>query len=324
MKKIYYLCTRIQTKINMEANKIQEKIVKTEEKIVKLEGTLSKYLVRLQKLYQQYVEAKELHEIIPVDIFMKFDTETYYNFKDEIAFEESLFKTYGRRYGFIHNQEASVWLTQNSVKFNKELVNTVYGLLYDANTLVDNIVNKREGIKVFRNTIDEYKAALSAANYKQNMVDELFKKVPMLKEFIEMCGEKQYAYLVNYNKKLQEKWNEYYKLDREACNLWNTGKRAEYEVKAKEARNSKPKAFVRSDEQIKDDVARWKENESRLMAERIKTEFGEVISTNFYLGDDGNVNGIIRGTKKTARIETIFAGGYNIQCLHTRLLVHEK
>ena len=324
MKNYYYFCTEFQKQLNMEANKLQEKIVKTEEKAIKLEGTLSKYLVKLQKLYQQYAEAKELHEIIPVDIFMKFDTETYYNFKDEIDFEESLFKTYGKRYDFIHNQEASVCLAKNGINYNQELVNTVYGLLYNTNHLVEAIVRKRKEIKEFRDRIDEYKAALNTANYKQDIVDELFKKVPMLKKFIDECGEKQYVYLVNYHKKLQEKWNAYYKLDREACNLWNTGKRAEYEIKAKEARNAKPKAFVRSDEQIKDDVARWKANESRLMAERIKTEFGEVISTNFYLGDDGNVNGVIRGTKKTARIETIFAGGYNIQCLHTRLLVHEK
>jgi hypothetical protein len=60
------------------------------------------------------------------------------------------------------------------------------------------------------------------------------------------------------------------------------------------------------------------------MAERLKTEFGKIISTTLYLGADGNVNGIIVGENRTARIETIFAGGYNIQCLHTRLLIHEK
>ena len=67
---MYYFCIEFQKQLNMEANKLQEKIVKTEEKIVKLEGTLSKYLVKLQKLYQQYAEAKELHEIMPLDIFM--------------------------------------------------------------------------------------------------------------------------------------------------------------------------------------------------------------------------------------------------------------
>ena len=60
------------------------------------------------------------------------------------------------------------------------------------------------------------------------------------------------------------------------------------------------------------------------MADRLKTEFGDIISTTLYLGADGNVNGVIQGSKRTARIETIFAGGYNIQCLHTRLLIHEK
>ena len=106
--------------------------------------------------------------------------------------------------------------------------------------------------------------------------------------------------------------------------MWNTGKHDEYNVKAKEAKAAKPKALVRTEEQIKNDVENWKNRESELMAERLKTEFGDIISTSLYLGADGNVNGIIQGSNKTARIDTIFAGGYNIQCLHTRLLVHEK
>lgn len=35
----------------------------------------------------------------------------------------------------------------------------------------------------------------------------------------------------------------------------------------------------------------------------------------------GNLNGIIKGEKKTVTISTIFAGGHTIQCLHFRTLV---
>lgn len=35
------------------------------------------------------------------------------------------------------------------------------------------------------------------------------------------------------------------------------------------------------------------------------------------------LNGIFKGENGTVRVQTVFAGGYNIQCLHMRTLVHE-
>ena len=41
------------------------------------------------------------------------------------------------------------------------------------------------------------------------------------------------------------------------------------------------------------------------------------------IGPKGDINGIIVGTEGRAKIETIGAGGYNIQCFHFRTLIHE-
>ena len=47
----------------------------------------------------------------------------------------------------------------------------------------------------------------------------------------------------------------------------------------------------------------------------------EIKEVNLYQGEDGTMNGTLKGETKTLRIETIRAGGYNVQCLHYRILV---
>ena len=42
-----------------------------------------------------------------------------------------------------------------------------------------------------------------------------------------------------------------------------------------------------------------------------------------HIGPGGDINGYIVGTEGKAKIQTIGAGGYNIQCFHFRTLIHE-
>lgn len=298
----------------------QERLEKSQAKLAKLENTLAKYDTKLRKIFDKYTKSY-LVDIMPVDIFVEFDLENRYNWSDEQKLESEVEKEFNKSYVpvFVYNAKATRYMA-SLPKRDSQLEEA----MYDANEVAEAMANKREEIEDTKALIKKYSDALNGQNNKKRSVEELFDQVPQLKDFIEQCGERQYQYMVKYNIKLKKRWDEYYKLDRECCNLWNTGKRDEYKVKSKEAQKAKPKTYPRTDEQIKSDVERWKLAESSLMAERLKTEFGKIISTNLYLGADGNVNGIIQGSKRTARIETIFAGGYNIQCLHTRLLIHEK
>lgn len=55
---------------------------------------------------------------------------------------------------------------------------------------------------------------------------------------------------------------------------------------------------------------------------KIEKKAGNIINaTKLEIGIDGNINGTIQGELRTVRIETILAGGHNIQCLHYRVLV---
>lgn len=55
---------------------------------------------------------------------------------------------------------------------------------------------------------------------------------------------------------------------------------------------------------------------------RIEKKAGKIIDTELlFIGDDGNINGYVTGDIKKVTVRTILAGGYDIQCLHYRVLV---
>lgn len=57
--------------------------------------------------------------------------------------------------------------------------------------------------------------------------------------------------------------------------------------------------------------------------ERTNYIVGQITNaSNLYIGDKGDLNGYIIGTRGTAKVQTIGAGGYNIQCFHFRTLIN--
>ena len=55
--------------------------------------------------------------------------------------------------------------------------------------------------------------------------------------------------------------------------------------------------------------------------ERTNRIVGQITdATNLHIGEKGDLNGYIYGTEGTAKVQTIGAGGYNIQCFHFRTL----
>ena len=55
--------------------------------------------------------------------------------------------------------------------------------------------------------------------------------------------------------------------------------------------------------------------------DRVQKVVGEITDWNLFISGS-HLNGTVTGTRCMAKVETIIAGGYNIQCLHNRVLVN--
>ena len=77
-------------------------------------------------------------------------------------------------------------------------------------------------------------------------------------------------------------------------------------------------------EQIVKTIERDGEAKEKMLIKRVNKEVGSIVKAiSLSVGVNGELNGYIKGENGTCRIETIYAGGYNIQCLHYRVLVHK-
>ena len=291
----YLLEADNQRLIDMQ-QKVQEKIIKAKEKV-------DKYQQKFNKLIDKYKQHTEYHQYVPVDVMSNFKYVPYMEIKD---LESKL----GRHLSFPNNYVAyDMYRDAYDNNAPKEILNSIYWeYICKLDEICESIHRAENELKDLEKRNAEYTLKINHKISMESLVEELFTKVPELKEFIDSCAEKQYEFLIKQNEALKKAWDRYNKAK---------------EDKEENYRKLLPQRFIRTEEEISHEVKMWVKNESELLATRLTTEFGDIEHTSLYIGPDGNVNGYITGSKKSAKIETIFAGGYNIQCLHTRLLIHE-
>ncbi len=79
-----------------------------------------------------------------------------------------------------------------------------------------------------------------------------------------------------------------------------------------------------AEEVILKTIERDGEAKEKMLIKRVNKEVGSIVKAiSLSVGVNGELNGYIKGENGTCKIETIYAGGYNIQCLHYRVLVKE-
>lgn len=313
----------------MDIKTVKERIQKNQERKAKVAATLDKYIARKAKLLATYKADTEACKVIPYEVFDNF---RYIGWKEQ---RETGVTDYNAEY------QKRLYALRDSSEIYKDLFYRLCDYSWKMTEIIEGIHNKEEQIKEIEESIEKLNATATSYSSNDELINKVFDKVPELQEFLNACGEKIYAFDMEANEKLKKAWKKYYEIDSKYCDMRNNGKLengtyykdsgmawsdfAQYAKKfyKEQVLPLKPKKSPLSEEMIRKNVENWKRSEALLMADRLKTEFGDIVSADLHLGDDGNVNGIIKGTEKSAKLETIWAGGYNIQKLHTRLLFHE-
>jgi len=72
---------------------------------------------------------------------------------------------------------------------------------------------------------------------------------------------------------------------------------------------------------IKSIIAEDMEIKKATIYAKVINKVGNILEVNLHGGEDGTPNGTIKGENGMVTISTIVAGGYNVQCLHYRVLV---
>ena len=169
------------------------------------------------------------------------------------------------------------------------------------------------------------------------------------KNMIALNDEKHSKPVIEIVKKFFEGWKNhiieyaearlkvYYEVDRELCAEYNNTPweirktlewRNQHNEKYKENRailtGWTGELYERREEGFLKYIDKYMEDRYFELVDKVTAITGDITDiSELYIGSDGSLNGKIFGETGAAKVETIVAGGYNIQCLHYRVLVHK-
>ncbi len=197
-------------------------------------------------------------------------------------------------------------------------------------------------------TADELKEAEAALEGWQEKLRVAMEKansrdVKVIVDFLNEWKEKTREFYMESFPKYRKDLEKYYEKDREYCEWFNYSRRdatAEEKKERKEEiekvrKNFKARwgwfeAYVDcthrkiEEERLDRDLKNEADRKYDFIIERTNKIVGQITdASNLYIGSDAELNGFIIGEKGIAKVQTIGAGGWNIQRYHFRTLVHE-
>ena len=93
----------------------------------------------------------------------------------------------------------------------------------------------------------------------------------------------------------------------------------------KDGRRGEALNYRIDEEKLNKVISQEKERKYKDLVARVQSVVGTITNAaNLHIGNqNGELNGYIEGTNGKCSVETISAGGYNIQCFHYRVLIHK-
>jgi hypothetical protein len=228
----------------------------------------------------------------------------------------------------------------------------MYWTICDYESKLDDIKSSERKLKDAEIVVRNWKEKLEKEKAK-NMVE----RIPVIEEFLEAWKiksiewhKKAYVKYVEYLKDLRAKQKilEQWKKENNLEHSWRYSKEEKEKVLEKEKElniDSETIAFsmgmrfdtlvvkmhqlyksnqIERDKLLEKEIEIEKNNKRALFINRVKEITGIIQdATGLSIGGNGEINGIVIGEKGKAKVNTISAGGYNIQCWHFRVLVKE-
>lgn len=144
---------------------------------------------------------------------------------------------------------------------------------------------------------------------KENAMEN--KRIQVITDFLDEWGVNFLAYLKKDREQLKQLRQEY------------SGEELRRRINQNISRFNLENEYVGNDWETY--AKRYMESEKRakesIFYKRIEELAGEIKEAHLHIGDNGEINGFVQGTKNAVRVTTISAGGYNIQRFHYRVLV---
>lgn len=146
-----------------------------------------------------------------------------------------------------------------------------------------------------------------------------------IKEFINQWKERARQYIPQaieeYRKRKEEIDNTF-----DFYTQWEERKAKQRELSEEYPQYIREFAYGYSQKHREEKIEKLIELESKAKEEKLIARVNKAVGTivkaiDLKVGFNGELNGLIEGENGICNIETIYAGGYNIQCLHYRVLV---